>query len=121
MLVWKPLPGAVLSLSKKRSWKRWRRWWKGERGFMAGSSGNEGGDVIGSRFHVVLLDELGEDLLQVRKVHEIAQAADRIVGDDAAAVEHYDVLADLLDELEHVRDIQDNFAPSGEGAEQVAE
>ena len=70
---------------------------------------------------VVLLDELREDAFEIGQGEQAFEVGWSRVGADAAAGEDDDAVADLLDDFEHVRDVEDGFAARGEFEEQVFE
>src|SRR6266700_1427731 len=104
MFVPKLDPGDAVSLSKKRFWNSRSNSRKGLVADFIGavSPGDNLRDIACAGFHVALLHKLGEDLLEVRQPHQLAQPAHRIVGDDAALIDHDYVLADLLHYFQHV-------------------
>jgi hypothetical protein len=77
--------------------------------------------VAGDLFGVGLLDELGEDAFERGQGHQLGEVMRRGIGDDLAAGEDDDAVADALDGFEHVRDVEDGFAFAREQDEEVFE
>src|SRR5436305_15161603 len=98
-----------MSLSKKRP-KKWRT-----SSVNAPISGlpHDCDDFASRCPDILLFRELAEDLLERRQMHQIAQAADLVVGDDLALVQHDDPRTNLLRNFEHVRDIENGLARAG--------
>ena len=109
-----------VSLSKKRRKKCWTS--RRVMGVCSGMGGlHDVDDLLGDDFGVGLLDELGEDALEGWQVHELGELAGRGVGDNLAAGEHDNPVADELHSFEDVRDVEDGFALAGEEKEEVFE
>ena len=86
---------------------------------MSGLHDFDDGTRAGAR--VLLLDELREDTLKVGKTHKAGEIAGRRVGEDFAAGDDDDAAADLLNDLENVRDVEDGFALGSQDFEKVFE
>jgi hypothetical protein len=86
---------------------------------MSGLHDFDDGTRAGAR--VLLLDELREDTLKVGKTHKAGEIAGRRVGEDFAAGDDDDAAADLFDDFENVRDVEDGFALDGQDFEKILE
>ena len=70
---------------------------------------------------IVHLGQLCEDAFERGLAHQFAKAFDRVVGHHLAAAQDQDGGTDLLDHLEHVGTVQDDFAAAGQRAQQSAQ
>jgi hypothetical protein len=75
----------------------------------------------GDAFGVLLDGQLGEDLFECRKRHQIAQLLDGIIGNHATLMQDHHMRTDPLDGFELVRAEQDHFSARGEFSYEVAE
>src|SRR4030042_2004906 len=72
-------------------------------------------DPAGNGCGVLLDDELAEDLLERRYLHQVAQVLDRVVGHDRALVDDDHPAAEFFGDLENMGRIEDRFIFQGEG------
>ena len=70
---------------------------------------------------VLLLDELGEDAFEVGELEGGFEFGGWGVGEDLAFGDDDDAIADELDHLKDVRDVEDGFALRGELLQEVFE
>src|SRR4029453_14913175 len=69
----------------------------------------------------LVLDELREYFFERRKVHQVAETSDAVFGFDLAFINNDDLRTDALDDLEHMRDIENNFSSCCEFGDQMFE
>ena len=67
------------------------------------------------------LDELGKNALEVGQAHEPRQFGGRRVGKHSAFGDDNDASANLLDDFEHMRDVEDGFSLGGEHLKKIFE
>src|SRR5438874_9815915 len=78
-------------------------------------------NILRDGLHVFVLHELSEDFFEGWQMHQIAKAPDAVFRFDLALINNDDFLADPLDHLENMRDIQDDFSARREFRNQMLE
>src|SRR5882757_5078556 len=70
---------------------------------------------------VLLLNQLGEDAFEIRKLERSLELGRRSVGQNPASRDDDDAVADQLDHLKNMRDVEYRFALRGERFEKIIE
>jgi hypothetical protein len=70
---------------------------------------------------VLLLNELSEDAFEICKLEGSLELGRRSVGQNPASRDNDDTIADQLDHLKNMRDVEDCFALRGERFEEILE
>src|SRR5262245_43465919 len=104
-------PGEMESLSKNRPKKCRTRTSNRAGTLMLVSSPPQAdgvNDILRHGFHVFLLDELRENLLERGQMHQLAKPADAVLGFDLALINDDHFRANPFDHFENMRDIKDD-------------
>ena len=60
-------------------------------------------------FGVLLLDQLREDALEIGQLHQLCQFSRGGIRENRSAGDHDHSIADLFNDLKHMRDVEDGF------------
>jgi hypothetical protein len=67
-------------------------------------------DLLGHDASVLLPDELSECALKIGQMHELRQLGRMGVGENSAVGNYNDTAADLFNNFEHMRDVENGLA-----------
>src|SRR5579872_3836193 len=68
---------------------------------------------------ILLAHQLRKDLFEAGQLHQPREVGGCRIGNDLALRDYDHAIAELLDDFEHVRDIEDRFAGAGKFVQQV--
>ena len=67
-------------------------------------------DLLSDSPGILLADELGECALKIGKTHELRQLGRMGIGENSAVGNYNDAAADLFNNFEHMRDVENGLA-----------